>query len=105
MATGSSSPSSSYPEALVYLAVLSLSSLAVLGGFQSPPHHLLRGAAVSRLEVPILQSSRCHPLVQGTFYPLLEGFFSLVIYFFQTTVGLVPSGALPCAAVYYYDSC
>ena len=62
--------------------------LAVLGDLQPPPHHLLRGAAAFRLEVPIFQSSSRHPLAQGTFYPLVEGFFSLV--FTVLTVGLAP---------------
>ena len=65
-----SSSSSVLLVALVYFAVLSLSSLAVLGVSQAPPHHLLRGAAVTCLEVPIFQSSSYHPLAQGTFYPL-----------------------------------
>ena len=88
MASGSSSLPSSSLVALVYFVVLSFFRLAVLGGLELPPHHLLRGAAAARLEVPIFQSSSCHPLAQGTFYPLLEGFFSLV--FTVLTVGLAP---------------
>ena len=91
MASGSSSLPSSSLVALVYSAVLSFSCLAVLGGLELPPHHLLQCAAAARLEVPIFQSSSCHPLAQGTFYPLLEGFFPLVlVVFIVLTVGLVP---------------